>query len=76
MAKAALVRKCDVGSGCGPFCQPPPHAQLQPARGDLHDLFLKCLTGFWRMEPDDEGLSGEDILVPRLGVRVLIGLFH
>lgn len=40
------------------------------------DLVLKHLTSFGRLQPDDEGLSGEDILVPRLGVRVLVGLFH
>lgn len=41
-----------------------------------NDLFLKLLTSFWRLEPDGEGLSGEGILIPRLDVRVLVGLFH
>lgn len=40
------------------------------------DLFLKHLTGFGRLPPDDKGLSGEDVLIPRLGVRVLVGFSH
>lgn len=64
------------------FSLPPaPTARLGPAGAALlhkweNDLFLKCLTSFWRLEPDGEGFSGEGVLVPRLGVRVLVGLFH
>ena len=70
------------GQAAASFAHPAPRSGpagavwLCETRHWENNLFLKHLTGFWRPEPDGKGLSGEGILVPRLGVRVLVGLFH
>lgn len=61
----------DVASGASPLtCSCCAGSQWN------NNFFLKHLTSFGRLKPDDEGFSGEDIFIPRLGVRVLVGLFH